>query len=256
MRSHAVAEWIVGRFTNKSRAASILGDLEELKPQKGRLWFWLSFVRVVFSLAWRRPIAFVAAVLATFVWVGGDMSLVVPIWRSHAYKLPDHRWMFASNVLSTIGTVLLTVLMYSAIRYGFRDGLTRLALVLTPIVAAAVIYCWWQSAVLAVSILVGILVAAAYIANKQRIREVLAFTIVIVVGSAGSVLASRLWSLYLHLIHGKAEVRAHPSAIWVSLCISLCELLLTTLLVTIACSRTHGWLMAAQRLDSEIDSSR
>jgi hypothetical protein len=254
MRSIAVAEWIVGRFTNKSRAASILGDLEELKPQKGRLWFWLSLVGIVFSLTWRRPIAFVAAVLATFVWGWGYLSLVMPIWRSHAYKLPDHPWMFASHVLGTIGTVLLTVLMYSAIRYSFRDGLTRLALVLIPIVGAAAIYCWWQSAVLAVSIVVGILVAAVYMANKQRIREVLALTIVLVVGSAGSKLASHVSSLYLHhLGYGRP---APPSAIWIILCISLCELLLTTLLVTIACSRTHGWLMAAQRLDSEIDSSR
>ena len=253
MRSHAVAEWIVGRFTNKSRAASILGDLEELKPQKGRLWFWLSFVRVVFSLAWRRPIAFVAAVLATFVWVLGDMSLVVPIWRSHGYKLPDHPWVFASNAFSTIGAVLLTVLMYSAIRYGFRDGVTRLALVLTPVVTATTIYCWWHSAVLAVSIVAGILVAASYIANKQRIREVLALTIVIVVGSAGSVLASHVSSLYLHhLGYGRP---APPSAIWIIL-ISLCELLLTTLLVTIACSRAHGWLMRAQQLDSGIDCSQ
>jgi hypothetical protein len=157
--------------------------------------------------------------------------------------------MLASNVLSTIGTVLLTVLMYSAIRYGFRDGVTRLALVLTPVVAAAAIYCWWQSAVLAVSIVIGILVAAAYIANKQRIREVLALTMVIVVGSAGSVLALHLSSLYLrHLGYGRP---APPSSIWIIVCISLCELLLTTLLVTIACSRTHGWLMEAQRLDSE-----
>ncbi len=254
MRSHAVAEWIVGRFTSRNQAASIIGDLVELKPQKGRLWFWLSFCGFILSLTWRRPIAFVAAVLATFVWAWGYSSLVMPIWRSHAYKLPDHPWMFASDVLGTIGTVLLTVLMYSAIRYSFRDGLTRLALVLTPIVAAAVIYCWWQSVVLAVSIVVGILVAAAYIANKQRIRVVLALTIVIVVGSAGSVLSSRLWSLYLHSIHfvrdGKPEVRAHPSTIWVS----LCELLLTTLLVTIVCSRAHNRLVRNIPFSSEIEN--
>src|SRR5665213_1211103 len=194
MRSHAVAEWIVGRVTDKGRAASILGDLEELTPQKGRLWFWLSFVGIVLSLTWRRPIAFAAAVLATFVWAWGYSYLVMSIWRSHAYKLPEHSWMFASNVLGRIGTVLLTALMYSAIRYGVRDGLTRLTLVLTPIVAATVIYCWWQPEVLAVSIVIGILVAVAYIANKQRIREILAFTIVIVVGSAGSALASHVSS--------------------------------------------------------------
>lgn len=253
MRSHAVAEWVVGRFTNKSRAASIFGDLEELKPQKGRLWFWLSFVRVVFSLAWRRPIAFIAAVLAFFVWASGEASLVMPIWRSHAYKLPAHSWIFAHQVLFIVGAILLMVFMYSAIRFGFRDGLTRLALVLTPIVLAADIYCWSRSAVLAVFIVAGILVATAYIANKQRLREVVAFTIVIVVGLAGWMLVSRLSSLFLHhLGYGRP---VPPSADWILLSISLCEFVLTTLVVTIACSWTHGWLMRAHRLESEIGSA-
>ncbi len=254
MRSASVAEWIIGRSTNKSHAASIIGDLVELKSKKGNLWFWLSLVRVVLSLTWRRPIAFVAAILGFFVWISLQMSVVTPIWRSHAYKHPEHSWMLASQVLFVVGATLLMVFMYSAIRYGFRDGFTRLAIVLTPIVAAATAYCWSQSAILAVFILVGILFAAAYMANEKPLRGVVAFTIVIAAGLAGFMLASRLSSLSMrHLGYGR---HVPPSAVWILLSASLCEILLTTLLMTIACSWTHGWLMKAQRLESDIGSAR
>ncbi len=61
MHSASIAEWIVGRFTSGKRAASIVGDLLELESQNGALWFWLSLARVVLALAWRWPLAFVAA---------------------------------------------------------------------------------------------------------------------------------------------------------------------------------------------------
>jgi hypothetical protein len=61
MHSSSIAEWIVARFTDKQRAASMVGDLVELEPQKGPPWFWFSLVRVVISLAWRRCLAFIVA---------------------------------------------------------------------------------------------------------------------------------------------------------------------------------------------------
>jgi hypothetical protein len=64
MHSAVIAEWIVGRFTAKKRAASIVGDLLELEPQNGRWWFWLSLARIVTSLAWRPSVAFLAALCA------------------------------------------------------------------------------------------------------------------------------------------------------------------------------------------------
>src|SRR3981081_2060490 len=61
MHSSSIAEWIVARFTDKQRAVSMVADLVELEPQKGPLWFWLSLIRVVISLAWRRSLAFIVA---------------------------------------------------------------------------------------------------------------------------------------------------------------------------------------------------
>jgi hypothetical protein len=254
MRSIAVAEWIIGRFTNKSQAASIIGDLVELKPQKGSLWFWLSLAGVVLSLTWRRPIAFVAALLAGSFGYG---VFVMAIWRIHPQRLPEHQWMFVLGLLGEAGPVLLMVLMYAVIRYGLRDRFTQLALAFTSIAMAAVIYSLWQSVTLAVAIAVGIFVVAASIANKQRLKAALALTIAVAVGSVGSKLAWYTTAFYGHyLISGRMGDRelqaAHPSFVWMALCMYL----LTVWLVTTVCSHAHGWLVRNISLDSEIESSR
>jgi hypothetical protein len=56
-----LAEWIVARFTTHERAGAIVGDLMELIPQRGFRWFWVSIARVVFSFAWRFPVAIIGA---------------------------------------------------------------------------------------------------------------------------------------------------------------------------------------------------
>ena len=50
-------EGALSRHTPPDRAASILGDLLETAQTKGRLWFWMSFTRILCSLAWRVPAA-------------------------------------------------------------------------------------------------------------------------------------------------------------------------------------------------------
>jgi hypothetical protein len=58
-------------------------------------------------------------------------------------------------VLSAAATILLFLPVYAAIRYGFRDQVTQLALALTGL-ATAVIYYWWQPAVLVACIVLSI----------------------------------------------------------------------------------------------------
>jgi hypothetical protein len=243
MRSIAIVEWIVGRFTNQSRSASMIGDLVELKPQKGSLWFWWSLVGVVLSLTWRRPIAFVAAVFAGSV---GSGVLWIAILRMHGQPLPEHRWMFALSMLCRIGSVLFIVLMYAAIRYGLRDKLTQLALAFASVITAAVIYCWWQPVFLAVTIAVGIFAIAASIKDSQHLRATLALTMAVAIGFFGSTLAG-----YMTRMESR-ELRAHPSFVWMV----LCTYLVTVWIVTTACSRTHAWLVQNRSLDPETDSSR
>jgi hypothetical protein len=63
-------------------------------------------------------------------------------------------------VLSSAATILLSLLVYTAIRYGFRDQVTQLALALTGL-ATTVIYYWWQPAVLGACLVLSISIVVA-----------------------------------------------------------------------------------------------
>ena len=89
MRNVAFAQWIVSRFTSKKRAAAIVGDLLELATQKGRLWFWFSLAGVVVSLAWRRPLAFAAALCVYFAAFSASFWVT---YRHHRFAIPDQHW--------------------------------------------------------------------------------------------------------------------------------------------------------------------
>jgi hypothetical protein len=120
MGSASFVEWIIARFTTQDRAASIIGDLLEAAPQKGKLWFWLSVTRVLFSLTWRRSLAYAAATALVFFWI-----------RSQRYSLlGGHGVLLASSMplwryLSFAGLFLSFLFPYSAIRYGYKDSSTR-----------------------------------------------------------------------------------------------------------------------------------
>lgn len=71
MRNASTAEWILCRLTSRERAASMIGDLVEIGERRGTLWFCLSLAGVAFSLVWRRPLAFAAALYAG-AWTFGE----------------------------------------------------------------------------------------------------------------------------------------------------------------------------------------
>src|SRR6516164_5665117 len=64
MPNAALAEWLIARFTDGSRAASAVGDLLELAPERGSFWFWWCIARIIFSFTWRRLLAFAVACLS------------------------------------------------------------------------------------------------------------------------------------------------------------------------------------------------
>ena len=122
MRSESFAERIIANFTTQARAASIIGDLLEAVPQKGKLWFWLSVTRVVFSLTWRRPVAYAVAIGAVLCWVRSYRFTVfarpsVLILRPQWISL--YVYVFRANALLSVG------LAYTAIVYGFKDSFVR-----------------------------------------------------------------------------------------------------------------------------------
>jgi hypothetical protein len=249
MYSASIAEWIVGRSTSAKRAASIVGDLLELKPQKGPVWFWFSIAGVVLALAWRRPLAFIAALYAGS-WALGGFQMA--IWGIHAQHRPPESWIPAFGMLGGFGTILALVLTYSSIRYGLRDQLTQLAFASMGLVTA-VIYLWWQPAILAVCLALSICLSAISISNKERRRTALALLVQVSVGFGGGMLATYLEARFQRFIYpgqvGTRELQEHPSLQW----LGFGAYFMTVWLITTACSRTHDWLMCHARLDSETE---
>ena len=249
MHSASVAEWIVGRFTGKNRARSIVGDMVELKPQKGQLWFWLSIARIVLSLTWRRPIAFVAAVWAG-LWGYGVLELAISgIYTQH--RPPEYPWMPVFIVLSKSGAVLWIVLTYLVIRYGLRDKFTQVAFAWAAIITTVVTY-WWQPIVLAICIALSTFVILASLVSTQRRNTSLSLLLSVAAGYG-------VWGLTMyaafhyqrHVISGPMggqQLRAHPSVAW----IAFCGYLLTVWITALLCSRTHRWLIQSKPLHSGI----
>jgi hypothetical protein len=249
MRSASIPEWIVGRFTSGKRAACIVGDLLELESQNGALWFWLSLAQVVLALAWRRPLAFVAAFYAGAWAIGGFQMAIAGVHAQH--RPPEYPWMPVFMMLCATATILLFLLVYAAIRYGFRDRVTQLALAFTGL-ATAVIYFWWLRAILVACIALSIYVVAASILSGERRRAAMVLLVVLVVGFGGGLPAMYLATQYQHFVYpgpmGDRELREHPSVLWMGFCMQL----MWTWMMTAACSRMHYWRMGNQSLDSEI----
>jgi hypothetical protein len=247
MHSSSIAEWIVARFTDKQRAVSMVGDLVELEPQKGLLWFWLSLVRVVISLAWRRSLAFIVAPYAG-LWMLG--KLAAALQNSYLRHAPPGTWGVPGNLhsLPIVGAFLWIMLLYTTIQYGVRDRLTQLVLALVGMITA-VVYGWGQPIALAVCVALGVCVLAASAICREYRRAVMVLLVAWLTGFGSWMLAMFLAYRYQHHVHpgllGDREMREHPSIWWVSLGL----LMINGWMITTACSRMHHWLMRDKQLD-------
>ena len=131
-RKSQPTEWFLACFVSHKRASAILGDLLEISTTRGRLWFWIAYIRTLISLGWRVPIAFICAYYFCssywsltaryalmhwlFSWVplaGYDYDM--SFWQLHLMPLVS--MLFGLNFL----------LPFLLVRFGLRDRLTRLA---------------------------------------------------------------------------------------------------------------------------------
>jgi hypothetical protein len=126
MPNTTFAEWLLRLFTDEKRAASIVGDLAEESGDKGRAWFWQSYASVLASFVWR---PFAAFVFATAVaWYGGSfypgMGFYYPLNVYARHGLAE-AWLLA---VVMAGASSAFIFLFSAIRFGLNDRMTRLAL--------------------------------------------------------------------------------------------------------------------------------
>jgi hypothetical protein len=243
MRSEFVAEWILARLTTRSRAASVVGDLLENRSEKGTLWFWRSFAGIVLAVAWRRPLAFVAAFYLGLHSIG---ALSMPIYGIHAAHRPPEMWIPVFAVLAWIGTLLWMTVPYAVIRFDLRDSFAQIALVFCGLVTTIILY-WWIPAVLAACLVLAFtLITASMFGARQR-RTLLALAVTTAFGFVGGLLTLYVAGLYhKHLYPGQiAEINSRV--------INGGAPLLATWILTTGCSRLHRLLLRPDLGDPEAD---
>jgi hypothetical protein len=241
MRSASIAEWMIGRFTDRSRAAWIIGDLNEVQSEKGRLWFWLSVAGILIRLGWRPLTAFVAAFYA------GNWALVA--FQRAAFAVPfdsPHRawgiWETVLENLPFIGAVLWTGLLYAAIRYGIRDRLVHFVLAMTGLVSV-ITYYWWEPFVPEVCVALIVAIAAACMLSGKGRRNALILVLFVSIGRVSTLFCGYL--VHQHLIFsgpmGDVELRAHSSILWMIFCLYL----LNAWILTAVFSWLRHWIPLA-----------
>jgi hypothetical protein len=248
VRNVAIAEWIVARFTSKKRAAAIVGDLLELAPENGRPWFWLSLAGVILSLAWRRPLAFAAALCVYFA------AFSASFWRAYLhfrFTIPDPHWRTVWGVLFQASNCLWFIVVYAAIRHGVRDRVTRLLLALSVPITAG-LYCWERPTILVACIALTICVLAASTLNNKLRRGLLIVVAVLMVNAGIFLLTAGLIALCLRFLHpaptGNGGMQPALAVQWVEFCMLF---LIAPLAMTSAYSRMHNWLMRDPSPDSQ-----
>jgi hypothetical protein len=248
MRSASIAEWIVSRFTSRSRAASVVGDLVEVKPHKGVFWFWASLAGIILSLTWRSFVALMVAFYAA-AWAFAGFQML--LYGIHAQHRPPVSWMPAFAILGGSGSLLWMLLMYAVIRYGVQDRSAQLTLVWVCLVTAVICF-WWQPIALSLCIALSICAVSISVAKKENRWAVSTLLGATTAGFGCALLSMFLAGRYQHFIYpglmGDKEMREHPSIGWMSFCL----LLTTTWITTATYARMHRWQAKSKAIDMEL----
>ncbi|HTH53919.1 MAG TPA: hypothetical protein VL495_08220 [Edaphobacter sp.] len=249
MHSSRLAEWMVRRFTSPAKAATLVGDLEELRPQKGSLWFWSSLAMFVARLCWRWLVALiVVSYLATRIF--GELTFVVA--RAIARHRPQPSWMTVLLAALEIDAFLWITSIFAAIRYGIRDRGAQLAFLWAGLVMAVVVS-WSQLPAFLFSIgLCGVLMVVS-IKNQENRRRMCVLAVTVEIGFV-SYLIVTLFEVVLFRIsdfHGILGIQGNSNIFWFA---SLLPLVSTWAAVSVF-SRMHRWALNIKGGRSEVEIS-
>lgn len=180
MPSVTVAEWLLSRFTSRTQAASIVGDIVESGGNKSGFHFWSSFIPVLCSMALRGCIAYAAALgLGLF----SHDFLHNLVFTANAAHQPPHGWKFLFDFVCLVSVLLSFAVPYLAIRFGLHDAFTQEVVFGWGLTCVFSVY-WWIPAVSVVCIVLtaGGLVSSIISANRRR--TMLAFVVALGISSA------------------------------------------------------------------------
>jgi hypothetical protein len=237
MPNATLAEWLIARFVERSRASSIVGDLLEVTAERGSFSFWLSVGGVVLSLTWRHLTAFGAALLCLYLIRTLEMPPHGPAYRIFVAHKPPNEWAQFFAFLALIADFLLMATPYAVICYGFRDRFAQLAVALC-IPFTVIFFFWSVSAAAFTSLAFAVVVLLVSVSFPQGRRAFLALTIAITIGYVGLRLTIYLSERYLEL--------APPSVTRTVVVHDALPFFAALILVT-ACAWTHRILLGSNQ---------
>jgi hypothetical protein len=232
MPNTSPAESLLSLCAGSARAAAIMGDLTEMAATRSRAWFWMAYMRTLFSLTWRIVLAlFVADVGREMMFnLAGAYFRHTPLaWRtSNGPYLLDHMGPLLACIMST----LWFALPFAAVRYGVRDRFVRLTFAVAAGTTVAFLFIPFASLLCAAATLA--VAAAAFLSRAWRKPlEVLLWT-----GAAGfmMIIAVTQGRIYIPLLFGHGPTlitRNGPAVLFQSSLLGL----------ALVCSRMHNLLL-------------
>jgi hypothetical protein len=213
MPNAALAEWLIARFTDGSRAASAVGDLLELAPERGSFWFWWCIARIILSFTWRRLLAFAVAYLS--------LTFVHTLWFRVLFPLSEtldaRKLGYLPGSFANFSAFVAVAATYVAICYGLRDELTRLLFMLFAFSSTALLL--WRIPELVFAALLTIVILSTVSALRRR--ALLAAALALGIGFCGFRFILYLWPWYLHLVPLSATGYSLSAAALPLLCAAL-----------------------------------
>jgi hypothetical protein len=239
-----VAEWLIARFTERSRAASIVGDLLEVTAKQGSHAFWLSIAGVVLALTWRQLTAFAAALLCLYLNEALGMAFRGPLHGVPLHNFPNAWTPFFAFLALVVGCLWMAA-PYALICYGLRDRFAQLAVALC-IALTVVFFFWFVPAAVLVSAVVALLVVIVCASFPQGRRALLALVLIVATGYVGLHLTVYLLERFVELA---------PPSVPLTVAVQHSIALIWTLAVTITCAWTHQLLLSRTEQSSDTPSS-
>ncbi len=192
MPNASIAEWLLRRVTTQERAAAITGDLIEQNTKRASLLFWFSVAGIMLSLSARWLLAFIIAwqvgnwTFSHFLRSSGILGFIETEGFSHHHT--GHLFLIFVISLGVVGNFLWQIGLFLAIRYGLRDTMARLTMMLAfaaicalALVGAAVsITNWWAKPAVSAICIFAMLIGAIFsllTAQRRKVTQALTGTL-------------------------------------------------------------------------------
>jgi len=240
MRSLSIAEWMLRRVKSKEQSAAMVGDLLEIRAERGDTWFWFTLCKLLARQVGPPVLGYFAALFVSNRLMYDD-SLSPHTIYSHN---PPDGWGVILMGLAPILILPWILATYLAIRFGLRDHMARTAFC-WAVLSTIIVHLWWQPVVLETCVLIavgGLLFMFALQAERRASFGILiAVAGSCVAGIVCTFLAYKYRTFVAGPFFGIEEMHEHPSVHYVS---TILYCLMVALIAKTA-SWVHRWQVQA-----------